>query len=144
MRSHFVYLELVIVVTGTEISCDIFHQTHISIKSCTERTRDWKVYLTQSMLLQHWMVDGEVRYLKQANTVMRGGSLITDFWRYTDAAHVSSEALREVFGGRVISRGLCSPRSPDLTPCELFVSVGVRMCFGSSLCLLLQGMFSSL
>jgi hypothetical protein len=84
-----------------------------------------------------------MHYQKQANAMMRGGSLITDFCRYTHAAHVSFEAQRKVFDGRVISRNLCSPRCPDLTPCELFVSVGVRICFESNLCLLLQGMFNN-
>jgi hypothetical protein len=34
-------------------------------------------------------------------------------------AHFRLEALREVSGDCVISRGLCPPRSPDLTPCDL-------------------------
>jgi hypothetical protein len=36
-------------------------------------------------------------------------------------AHVSLEALRKVFDGLVISRGLWPPRSPDLTPCDFYL-----------------------
>jgi hypothetical protein len=38
----------------------------------------------------------------------------------THTAYVSLEALREVFGDRVISRGLCPPRSPDLVLCDFY------------------------
>jgi hypothetical protein len=41
-------------------------------------------------------------------------------------AYVSLKALREVFGGRVISRGLCLPRSPDLTPCDFYLFEGLK------------------
>jgi hypothetical protein len=36
-------------------------------------------------------------------------------------AHVSLEALREVFDYGVISRGLWPPRFPDLTPCDFYL-----------------------
>jgi hypothetical protein len=35
--------------------------------------------------------------------------------------HVSLETLREVFDDRVISRGLWPPRSPGLTPCDVYL-----------------------
>ena len=36
-------------------------------------------------------------------------------------AHVSFETLRELFDGRVLSRGLWLPRSRDLTPCDFYL-----------------------
>jgi hypothetical protein len=36
-------------------------------------------------------------------------------------AHVSLEALSEVFVGRIISRGFSSPHSPDLTRCDFYL-----------------------
>jgi hypothetical protein len=37
--------------------------------------------------------------------------------------HVSLEALGKVHDGRIISRGLWPPRSPDLTPCDFYLWV---------------------
>jgi hypothetical protein len=42
-------------------------------------------------------------------------------------AHVSLEALREVFNDRVISRGLWPPCSPDLTPCDFYLWGSLRV-----------------
>jgi hypothetical protein len=39
----------------------------------------------------------------------------------THTAHVSLEALRQVFDGCVVSRGLWTPRSPDLTACDFYL-----------------------
>jgi hypothetical protein len=36
-------------------------------------------------------------------------------------ANNSLQAIREVFDDRIISKGLCPPRSPDLTVCDYFL-----------------------